>query len=62
MGIWAPHRGGILDLGSNKCIIGCLPYAFMLSAYVSTYEAQGPICFDGHILNMVFPTQITANI
>ena len=62
LGIWAPHRGGKLDLGSNKSIIGCLSYAFMFSASVSTYEAQGPVCFDGHILDMVIPTQITANI
>ena len=44
----------MLDLGSNKSIIGCLSYALMFSVYVSTYEAQGPIYFDGHILDMLF--------
>ena len=43
----------MLDLGSNKSIIGCLSYVFMF-VYVSTYEAQGPIYFDGHILDMLF--------
>ena len=51
--VYRLHTGGILDLGSNKSIIGCLSYAFMFSVYVSMYEAQGPICFDGHILDMV---------
>ena len=32
----------------------------MFGAYVYTYEAQGPICVDGHILDMGIPTQITA--
>ena len=50
------------EFGSNKSIIGFLSYASMFSAYVSTYEAQDPICFDGHILDMVIPTQITANL
>ena len=49
--------GGILDLGSNKGIIGGLTYAFMFDTYmyVSTYEAQGPTGFDGHILDMRVP-------
>ena len=62
LSFYFPHRGGILDLGSNKSIIGCLSYAFMFSAYVSTYEAQGPICVDGHVLDIVIPTQTTANL
>ena len=55
-------QGRHTRLGSNMSILGCFSYAFMFSAYVSTYEAQGPVCFDGHILDMVIPTQITANI
>ena len=31
-------------------------YAYMFGTYVSTYEAQGPIGFDGHILDMRAPT------
>ena len=30
-------------------IIGDLMYAFKFGTYVSMYEAQGPIGFDGHI-------------
>ena len=32
----------------------CL-YAFKFGAYVSKYEAQGPVCFNGHILDMSIP-------
>ena len=34
----------------------------MFNAHVSTDEAQGPICFDGHILDMGILTQMMANL
>ena len=33
-------------------------YAFMLALNISSYEAQGPICFCGHILYMLVPVQV----
>ena len=53
--VYGLHRGGILDLWSNKSIICCLSYAFMFGGHVSTYDKQGPISVDAHILNRSVP-------
>ena len=54
----APYRGGILYLGLYCCVESCLTYAFMLGLNISSYEAQGPICFCGHILYILVPVQV----
>ena len=53
--IRAPHRGDILDLGSDESVVSNLSYALLFGANISSYDAQGPICLGGHILDMGIP-------
>ena len=52
LGIWAPHREGIIDLGSDQSGVSSLSYALMFGAKISSYEAHGPVCLGGNILDM----------
>ena len=55
LGIWAPDRRCILDLGSKQSTVSSLSYALMFYANISAYEAHGPICLGGRILDMSIP-------
>ena len=45
----------------DQSIVSSTSYALMFGAGISSYKAQDPICFGGHILNMGVPSKIIAN-
>ena len=61
LGIRASYRGGILYLGPYYCVESCLTYAFMIGLDISSYEAQDPICFCGHILYVLVPVLVVTD-
>ena len=43
LGIWAPHKGGILHFGSNQSVVSSLSYALMYDANFSPYDDRAII-------------------